>query len=763
MSSVAEALERFLERAGFDRAPWLAVAFAGGIAAWFLLPTRWHWLALLAGCLATSMSALAAFRGDGRFPYLRQALAVVPLMVMAGCLTVWGKSAIVGERAIAAPVVARITASILEREEQPAEQRVRIILATREPGGDRPIRVRVNLPLVEDGPDLLPGAQVRLRVRLMPPAPPMLPGGYDFARTAWFRGLAATGSALGPVEIVRPGDSRGFLDRWQDALSRHVRERLPDASGGIAMALASGERGAIGDADARAMRDSGLAHLLSISGLHVSALVGAAYVVALRLLALWPWIALRVRLPLVATGFGAIAGVAYTLLSGAEVPTVRSCIGTLLVLAALALGREALSLRLLAVAALFVMLFWPESVIGPSFQMSFVAVLAIIALNSAEPVRRLLAPREEGLAARGLRYLLALLATGVVIELALLPIGLWHFHRAGFYGSLANLVAIPLTTLLTMPLLAIALLLDVAGIGGPAWWLAGRTIDAMLALAHWVSAQPGAVTVRPAMAGWTMVLFLAGGLWLALWRGRVRLLGLAPVTFGVIALAGNTAPDILVSGDGHHVGITGESEGELLVLRDSRSDFARDNLTELAGMNGAVRTLADWPGARCSRDFCTIELDRAGRTWRLLISRSHDRVPERELAAACDRSDIVISERWLPRSCRPAWLRADRRLLERTGGLAIDLARRHVATVAATQGSHGWWRGGMHDANALRRTGGRERGPSGGVVGGKPEAAERVQAPVTGNSAPAGTTDTAGFADEIPPGPAGADGTRRDQ
>ena len=127
LSSVADATEKFLAGAGFDRAPWLAVAFAGGIAGWFLLPTQWHWLALLAACLATCLSALALLREDGRFAYVRQALMVVPLMAAAGCLTVWAKSAIVGETAIEGPRVVRLTATVIAREEQPAEQRVRLV------------------------------------------------------------------------------------------------------------------------------------------------------------------------------------------------------------------------------------------------------------------------------------------------------------------------------------------------------------------------------------------------------------------------------------------------------------------------------------------------------------------------------------------------------------------------------------------------------------------------------------------------------------
>jgi competence protein ComEC len=179
----------------------------------------------------------------------------------------------------------------------------------------------------------------------------------------------------------------------------------------------------------------------------------------------------------------------------------------------------------------------------------------------------------------------------------------------------------------------------------------------------------------------------------------LRLWGLAPVLIATATLAVLRAPDVLVSGDGRHVGIA-DGKGGLLVLREARSDFARDNLTELSGMNGELHLLADWPGARCGRDFCAVEIVRGGRTWRLLLGRGRDRVPERELAAACDHADLVVSDRWLPRSCRPTLLKADRHMLSQTGGLAIDLEGQRVTTVAETQGEHGWWR-----ANQPRRPG----------------------------------------------------------
>ena len=128
------------------------------------------------------------------------------------------------------------------------------------------------------------------------------------------------------------------------------------------------------------------------------------------------------------------------------------------------------------------------------------------------------------------------------------------------------------------------------------------------------------------------------------------------------------------------------------VLRESRSDYALDNLRELAGLSGTPVALAEWPGAQCSVDFCVVKLERYGRRTVLLLGRSRERIDERALAAACGRADVVISERWLPRSCRPRQLKADRALLARSGGLALDLQSGRVMAVATTQGTHGWWR-----------------------------------------------------------------------
>lgn len=695
LSSIWNRIEQFLGKSGFDRGPWMAVAFAGGVLAWFGFSGPAQWISVLASCVIAALASSAAWKGRDERSHVMAAVIALAVLVGAGMSIAWARSEIVGAPALEYPVSMQIDGRILERVEQPSQERVRLVLATRHPDTGDAIKIRVNLPIERDQAGLIEGTIIRLGVRLMPPAPPMLPGSYDFARAAWFKGYAATGSVQGDVEILEAGDpGDSLIAPLQRRLAAHVRKQISGSAGTIAATFASGDRGAISEADQEAMRDSGLTHLLAISGLHVSALIAAAYMLAMKLLALWPWLALRIRLPIIAACVGALAGISYTLLTGAQVPTVRSCVGAVLVLIALGLGREPLSLRMVALAAIFVLLLWPETLVGPSFQMSFSAVIAIVALHSSAPIKRFLAVREEGWIMRIGRGAAMLLLTGLVIEIALMPIVMFHFHRAGIYGALANVIAIPLVTFISMPLIAIALCFDLVGLGAPFWWVAGKSLDVLLALAHFTSSRPGAVRLMPQMGYGTLALFVIGGLWLALWTGRARLWGLVPAAVATVLLLATPIPDLLISGDGRHVGITGESinngHSELLVLRDTKSSFTRDNLLELSGVEGDLVPLADWPEARCSAEFCVITLNRGGRDWHIMMSRNDDYVPLDVLAEACAKSDIVVSERWLPHSCKPKWLKADGKMLDKTGGLAISLENGDFASVSDSQGEHGW-------------------------------------------------------------------------
>lgn len=672
-----------------DQLPlWLPVGMILGISAWFWLPGRESWTAFLLLAFAGTLGFPAAAPGTR----WARALAVFSLAAALGCLNVWWKAERVAAPVLAHERLATFSATIESVQRLPAREAVRLVVSTQAAG--LPPRVRVNVDQEKATPALQPGARVQIRAWLMPPAPAAVPGAYDFARAAWFQRLGATGRALDVTVTAAPSSQSwsASLSQWRQRLADHIRARLPGGEGGIAAALATGDQGGISEEDAEAMRRSGLAHLLSVSGLHLTAVVGAVMLLTLKLLALSPTLALRFRLILVAAAAGALAGIAYTLLTGSEVPTVRACIAALLILIGIAIGREALTLRLLAVGALVVLILWPETLAGPSFQLSFAAIMAIVALHEHPKVQVLLARRDEPIHAKAGRFLLGLVLTGLAVEIALTPIALFHFHRAGLYGAFANIVGIPLTTFLIMPLEALALLLDLAGLGAPFWWLAGQALGLLLGLAHAAAAAPGAVAMLPSMPVPCFALIAFGGLWICLWRTGIRRWGIAPAAAGALWALSTPPPDLLVTGDGRHLALRTAS-GELAILRGRAGDYVRSLLSESSGEEAEFLEIDALPTAACSEDLCAADIRRGGRRWRLLATRSRHYVEIPAFARACAEADIIVSDRRLPRSCVPRWLKADRDFLARTGGLAIRFGRLpRVETVAAAAGAHPWVR-----------------------------------------------------------------------
>ena len=671
---------------------WVPVALAAGITLWLVLPGRIAWLAAMAALAGLALAGIAI--GGGR--RLGRAVLVIALAALIGMIIIWSRADWVAAPRIDRPVVAQVSGRIETVERLPARKLVRLTIATdRSAAGIAALPPRVRLNVDQNYlPGPVPGgARISVRARLMPPAPPAVPGAYDFARTAWFQGIGATGKALDPPRIDARDIGSGFsiwLAERRAQLSSHIEASITGASaGGVAASLATGDQGAISEEDADAMRQSGLAHLLSVSGLHVSAVVGGVMLLTLRLLALSPRLALHAPLLLIAAGAGALAGIGYTLLSGSQVPTIRSCVAALLVLAGIAMGREAITLRLVAAGALIVLLLWPEALAGPSFQLSFAAVTALVALLEHPKIVAFSAGRDEGWFARSGRSLALLLLSGLVIEAALAPIALFHFHKSGLYGAVANIVAIPLTTFIIMPLEALALLFDAIGLGAPFWWLASKAIALLLWIAHAVGDAPGAVAMLPTMAWGAFALMVAGGLWIALWRTRIRRWGVVPLGIGAVWALLSPAPDLLVTGDGRHVAVV-LGDGRVALLRDRAGDYVRDMLSEAAGVDGEPLPIDALQAARCSADLCEARLRRGGRDWHILATRSPYLVDIARMNRACAHADIVISERRLPRSCRPRWIRIDRPLLARTGGLSIDLERATIDGVAAGVGRHPW-------------------------------------------------------------------------
>lgn len=668
LQSLVRWLENQLDQERERLALWVPLLFGAAIALWFILPSIQTWVGALLLFLALIVGGLLTG------PSLRcgQMLIVGGGAAFAGFSYIWLRAVWVAAPVLAYPVTTEYSAQVHSIEIQPARDRIRIWV--------RPVDRQDLPPLIrltgrtQQLRGIETGEYVGLRARMMPPPQPNLPGGYDFARRAWFDGIGAVGTVLGPVaRASTPRTDGGWAVRRN--LTQHIHTRVDGAAAGVAAALVTGDRGAISDADDEAMRRSGLAHLLSISGLHVTAVVGFTMLAAWRLLGLWPRLALAGWVLPLAAAAAALVGGAYTLLAGAEVPTLRSFIASLLVLVAVLMGRDALTLRLVGAGALLVLLWRPEAVISASFQLSFVAVATIVALHEHPKVKAMVARRDEYWLKGMLRALGGLLLTGLAVELALMPIGLFHFHKSGIYGALANMVAIPLTTFVIMPAEALALGLDVAGLGAPFWWVAEQGLLFLLALAHGVSAVPGAVRVMPDMPILSYVLILTGGSWLLIWIRNWRLYGLISIFCGIILIILQPRPDVVISRDGRHVAayMGNGGDGGYAMLRMGRGSYARDMMLEAAGSDVEPIAIKDWTAAECNADFCRWQQQGGERKYVILASRSDrwsDYVP---LIAACHAADIVISDRRLPKACTPRWLLLDRDVLDERGGAILSL------------------------------------------------------------------------------------------
>ncbi|MBU0825922.1 MAG: ComEC family competence protein [Alphaproteobacteria bacterium] len=680
---LGDALEERLEVERERIALWLPVMLGAGIALWLAMPTTMHWIGAL---LALSAGALAGLLIGWQRRFGRS-VVIGCGVVAAGMLLIWGRALWVAAPVLAQPVTTSLSAEVERVDARPARGQIRLIIRPHA-RADLPPRLRVTAS-EDQAAGVLPGERIGLRARLMPPPTASLPGGYDFAQRAWFDRLGAVGTVIGDISRA-PGAGQGEPP-LRARLTRHIHGQIDGSAGGVAAALVTGDRGAISEADDEAMRRSGLAHLLSISGLHVTAVVGFTMLIAMRLLALSRRLALRGWVLPLAAAAAALVGGGYTLLAGAEVPTLRSFIASLLVMIAFLLGREALTLRLVAAGALLVMLWRPEALAGPSFQLSFTAVTAIVALHESRWMKNFVARREEPWAFRLGRGIGGLILTGLAVEAALMPIALFHFHKAGLYGALANVIAIPLTTFIVMPAEALALLFDSAGLGAPFWWVAEQALRLLIALAHAVSNAPGAVATLPVFPPWAFAISVAGGLWILLWQTRWRRVGVVPLLAGMAVLIVQPRPDLLVTGDGKHIAAA-LPDGSYALLRDRAGDYVRDTLSEASGVDTPLAALTELEHVECNRDFCRWSQGEGAARRIILASRGRDRIDGADMAAACGAADVVISDRWLPRECVGRWMTIDRDSLAETGGLALYLGERPEAVATLRAGDAHPWR-----------------------------------------------------------------------
>jgi competence protein ComEC len=537
---------------------WAPVLLGLGVQCWFLAPADPPPWSGGAAALAAFALWLAARR---RAPVLACAAAAL-LCVALGLAAASFRAAAVAAPVLAAPVTALVEGRVREVD-QSASGRIRLTLDRPAiwglPPAETPVRLRV--ALVEGAAPVPPGAWVSVIAALSAPAGPAEPGGFDFARAAWFDRLGAVGVARGGVALVDGPPPGGpfdraalFLDAARFALSERLRAALPGETGAFAAALATGGRRGLPVDALDALRVSGLAHLLSISGLHMAVVCGLLFWTARLALVLVPGLALRAPVKKFAALVGLAGGAAYLALSGAATPTERAFVMAAVALGAVLVDRPAVTLRAVALAAALILLRAPESLLDAGFQMSFAATVALVA--AYEAARGVTRPG-PGLGRAALLWLCGLVGSSLVAGLATAPFAAFHFQRASSWSLLANLLGVPAMSVVTAPALALAA--AAAPFGLSAWPLtvAGWSIDWVLGVARWTAALPGAEAALAAAHPAALWCVTFGGLWLCLWRGPLRLGGLAPLALAGALWSAADRPAILIGADGSMAGVLG--------------------------------------------------------------------------------------------------------------------------------------------------------------------------------------------------------------
>jgi competence protein ComEC len=557
--------------------PWMAVAFGLGISLYFTAerePALWAATALALVC---AIAAFAARHRPAGFPLLLAAAAIA-----LGFAVATMRTAMVAHPVLAAPAWNVAIAGWVETREQ-RERSDRIVIRVERIEAARmdpkPQRLRVS---VRKGTAPPVGSFVRLKARLTPPLAPLRPGGYDFARDLYFQGLGASGFVLGRIETVASPPPpplwlryRTAIGGLRDAIDARIRAVVTGDRGAIASALITGKRDAISAPVNSAMYISGIGHVLSISGYHMAVVAGVMFFFIRGTLALAPVFANQRPIKKWAAAAALAAAAFYLVLSGAEVATQRSFIMVAIVLFGVMLDRPALTFRTITIAALVVLLIAPETLVHPSFQMSFAATLALIAAyqRSLRWPSRIDTSAGARAALWGAREVFGLVLVSLVAGLATMPYAAFHFHRLAPYGLLANLMTMPVFSMWVMPAGLGGVLLMPFGLDAPLWRLMGAGIDWMTAVALWVASLPGAVGHIKAFGIGPLLLGTAGLIALCLLRTPLRLTGVALALIAIVWAAATPRPDILIAADGRAIAVR-DGDARLAITRKGSDTFA---------------------------------------------------------------------------------------------------------------------------------------------------------------------------------------------
>ncbi len=667
---------------------WAPVCLIIGAAGYFALPTEPAWQRLVI-LLAISILiwARGSRAGTGGILLLGRILTFVALGALAALVRTHTTDAPRLERQVG-PV--NMVAEVVRVEQRPRSQR--LLLAPTEIGAlpVETIPPKVRLTWRGDPSEARAGDTVRVRAMLSPPPAPAVPGGYDYGRQLFFEEIGAVGFAFGAARVIARPQEKPLsvrIDLWREAIADRIVRAGGERSGPILAAIVTGKRERIPPDITDQLRDTGLAHLLAISGLHMGLVCGYLFFSLRFLFVLNERWALTFPVKKWAAIGALLWGGFYLVMSGGAWSAQRAFIMAAIGFTAILFDRRAISLRNVAIAAIIIVVLRPEAVLSAGFHMSFAAVMALIASyelwERRRATRRALYGSRRGRGLLPLSFLGGLSMTSLVAGAATSPFAIYHFNRMATYGFVANLAVMPIFTALVMPVAVLALALMPLGLDGPLWWDSGKGLEALLWITGHIAAWPGAVAPVAQWPLWAWGVSVIGLIGLCLLNAPWRFVFAAAFPLAWAGALVAEQPIVQIAEDAKNVGVQ-TANGQITLLSRRRERFAVGQWLEGAGLDGAIR---DYPRfGECKATTCSADLPNGAQ---LIFAQT-----EEAAARACREAAIVITPFWrrtaLDASCSALFFSALG--VSETGPVAIYATGNgyRVETVNAIRGERPW-------------------------------------------------------------------------
>lgn len=595
---------------------WLPVLFGLGIGLYFWLQTEPSlWVTLIG--LEILIFGVWLKRNQPRALYFLSAVLVVALGFTNACLR-----AVYQFKQIDPPSGEEITylSGRIKQLDRNAKGKVRLLLSNVS-DFDNARKGLYRITLHTDKNLFKTGQCVEMVATIMRPPLTVLPHGYQFDRKAFFEGISAMGFSNSMVYVI-PCASKtfhfsDFLARLRAQLVQQIYSTLPSDEAGIAAALVAGDRNGIRKKLYDQYRDAGLAHFLSISGLHIGLIAAMAFFIFRLLIALIPRLALKHDSRKSAAVFAILVSFLYLLISGMGIPAQRAFLMALVVFMGILFSREAVSMRTAALTALVLLVISPQILISAGFQMSFAAVVVLIAFYEryATALHRFFAG--GGLLWTMFAYFAGLMATDLVASLATMPFTIYHFNQIAIYSLLGNLLAGPIIGFVVMPFVLISLMSLLLGVAYYPLQVVGWGIGLINDITAWVSALPYAGFRVMSFPLWGFLLIVLGGLWLCLWERSWRCFGFLPIILGILSVFCVQKPDVLYDASGKNLAVL-DRRGNLVVMPTRGQDFVKSVWLEktvslpmeeadkknLKEIYEGQRTDFDWLLLQCDEKSC---------------------------------------------------------------------------------------------------------------------------------------------------------------